>query len=839
MNSLKLFDFHFRTISGVAKFFYSFLFSIGSIVFCFGQEDPTSSLDTLLPTPQQTEKQLQQLNIESFKENKANYEFNVLLNRQNHCFNLLNEQIQKANSVLKEGIDYKGFTTELNLLVNWKNRTTKAIVKEQNKMPTVRDLTTSSILLNEILKRTQSQLEKISKNNTSLSKIQRCMDSLATDKVLYQVPNKEPAKRNYIQRMSMMSNDLKLVNNSLKNAIDSIQKLEVKGKLFKYSLESDLALINNARRELNEKIGDGIPDVITKNMTVASSKENFIMSLVKGYLVFVFYIANQIGILSMLMIFTLLLTIYLRMIRKKYKQAHMYENLKYPGHVLNYPFSAALLIMLTLFQFFIPSPPFVFTALLWILTGLALTYIMYKSANRYWFKIWLIIITLNFIAFFDNLLLLYTKGEDRFILIMSCIGLLLGTYVLINQHKAGRNFKEKAFAITFIMFMVFEALAFYFSLRDCYNLSKMLMVNGYFTLLIIYQLIWALGLSIDTFNFSKLLTLSEEQGYETKQKEDGKFTMPLLAYFLIIVGWYMLISRNTYNFQNYFGPIAEAYFEEKQFGEFKFSLHSIFLFFFIIFLSGLSARVVTLLASDPKPKSDGPTNSGLGSWMLLIRISLITIGVLIAFVSAGIPMDKIALMVSALSVGIGFGLQNVTNNLISGLIIAFEKPINLNDIVEIGGQTGKMKSIGIRSSVITTWDGADVIIPNGDLLSSHLINWTMGSFRRRFELDLGVAYGSDLKKVTEIIRQVLDQNTMVLKTPEPMVWLTKFNDSSIDFAIKFWVPHFNYGNDVKTDLIIEIDAAFRANGIEIPFPQRDLHIRSTVEAASDTTLDKP
>jgi len=299
-----------------------------------------------------------------------------------------------------------------------------------------------------------------------------------------------------------------------------------------------------------------------------------------------------------------------------------------------------------------------------------------------------------------------------------------------------------------------------------------------------------------------------------------------------------LVSRNSYNFQSFIDPIASAYFEEKQFGELKFSLHSIFMFFFIIFLSGLSARIVTLLATDTRPKVDNVAGNGLGSWLLLIRISLITIGVIIAFVSAGIPMDKIALMVSALSVGIGFGLQNLTNNLISGLIIAFEKPINLNDIVEVGGQTGKMKSIGIRSSVITTWDGADVIIPNGDLLSNQLVNWTMGSNRRRFELDLGVAYGSDLKKVTSIIKAVLDEHDLVLKNPEPMVWLTKFNDSSIDFAIKFWVPHFNFGNDVKNDIIIAIDLAFKYNGIEIPFPQQDLHIRSNVALNNDENLDK-
>jgi small-conductance mechanosensitive channel len=196
-------------------------------------------------------------------------------------------------------------------------------------------------------------------------------------------------------------------------------------------------------------------------------------------------------------------------------------------------------------------------------------------------------------------------------------------------------------------------------------------------------------------------------------------------------------------------------------------------------------------------------------------------------------MDKITLMISALSVGIGFGLQNVINNLVSGLIIAFEKPINLDDIVEVGSQTGKMKSIGIRSSVITTWDGADVIIPNGDLLNQHLVNWTMGSNKRRYEMELGVAYGSDLKVVKTILETVLMEHQLVLKYPTPMVWYTKFNDSSIDFVIKYWVSHYNFGNDIRNDLIIAIDLAFKANNIEIPFSQQVVHLVNDNESKEE------
>lgn len=813
-----------------------FFFILNSIA--FGQTKQAVNKDTLAKENKQLDVLMQQLNAESLKENKTNYEFNVLTNKQNSSFNSLNEEIQKASTVLKEGIDYKGFTTELALLVDWKEKSLKGIVKDVNKMQTIRDLTTTSILLNELIKRTDYQLDKIAVNNRELSGIQRRMDSLATDPIFYKIPNQEVAKKNYYQRMFSLTKDLNEANKSLKNAIDSIQKLEINGKLFKYGLESDLAIVNNARKVLSKKVNSGASDIVVGNDKPLSFVENFVHSFGKGSLLFIFYYANQSGILGLLFFFIIGLTLYLRVIRSKYKKADLYENLKYPGHVLNYPFAASVLIMISIFQFFLPSPPFVFSAFLWTISGIALILIIYKSSNRYWFLIGIAFLLLNFLAFQDNLLLLYSPSEFRFVLFLSLIGLALGIYVLFNRNKKGREIEEKSFAVALVVFIVLEFFAVIFSFSNSYNLSKVLMTYGYFTILIAYQLIWAFGLSLDILNFSKYLTQTEEEELLSAEKEETQFKVPAFIYVLFGLAWFVLINRNSYGFQSFIEPIAQAFYEEKQFGEFKFSFNSIFLFFFILFMSGLSAKIVSFLTTESKTTANGAAKSGLGSWLLLIRIAIITLGVLIAFISVGIPMDKIALMISALSVGIGFGLQNVINNLVSGLIIAFEKPINLDDIVEVGGQTGKMKSIGIRSSVITTWDGADVIIPNGDLLSQHLVNWTMGSNRRRFEIDLGVAYGSDLNEVKTILIEVLMQHELVLKNPAPMVWVTKFNDSSIDFAIKYWVPHFNFGNDVRNDLIIAIDVAFKANGIEIPFPQQDLHIRSNVSANNDENLDK-
>jgi small-conductance mechanosensitive channel len=249
--------------------------------------------------------------------------------------------------------------------------------------------------------------------------------------------------------------------------------------------------------------------------------------------------------------------------------------------------------------------------------------------------------------------------------------------------------------------------------------------------------------------------------------------------------------------------------------------------------------VVSFLTADATPVTGSASEKGPGSWLLLIRIAIISAGVLLAFVAAGIPMDRLAVIIGALSVGIGFGLQTLINNLVSGLIIAFEKPINVGDIVEVAGSIGRMKSIGIRSSVISTWDGSEVIIPNGDLLSQHLVNWTMGNTKRRFEIPVGVAYGTNLEETRKLLQDLMLTDDRILKYPEPFVLVTSFNSSSIDFVLKFWVAHFSIGFDVKSDLMVAIDNLFKEHNIVIPFPQQDVHLKSGGTSARKDEKQNP
>ncbi len=196
---------------------------------------------------------------------------------------------------------------------------------------------------------------------------------------------------------------------------------------------------------------------------------------------------------------------------------------------------------------------------------------------------------------------------------------------------------------------------------------------------------------------------------------------------------------------------------------------------------------------------------------------------------AGFDLSKLAIIAGALSVGIGFGLQNIVNNFVSGLILLFERPIKRGDWVVIGSTEGYVKKIRVRSTVITTFDRADVIVPNSELLSNQVTNWMFDVPEGRVHIIIGVAYGSDLELVRKVLFDVAMSHPEVVKDgsfPNPVVWLKDFADSSINFDLNFYIRQVDKRLTVSSEIRYAIDEAFRKHGISIPFPQRDLYIKN-------------
>ena len=215
----------------------------------------------------------------------------------------------------------------------------------------------------------------------------------------------------------------------------------------------------------------------------------------------------------------------------------------------------------------------------------------------------------------------------------------------------------------------------------------------------------------------------------------------------------------------------------------------------------------------------------------LLHYFIVLIAFLLAISVIGFDVTKLTIIMSAFGVGIGFGLQSIVNNFVSGLILLFERPIRVGDSIELDGQWAETKRIGLRATTVQTFDQADVIIPNADLITQRVTNWTLTSRQVRLIVPVGVAYGSDVPLVLAKLTACGKSNKMVAETPPPQVLFLSFGESSLDFELRVWVEAENRLN-VRNDLHLEIEKSFREANIEIAFPQRDLHIRSIDKSIS-------
>ena len=252
-------------------------------------------------------------------------------------------------------------------------------------------------------------------------------------------------------------------------------------------------------------------------------------------------------------------------------------------------------------------------------------------------------------------------------------------------------------------------------------------------------------------------------------------------------------------------------------------LYLFLLFFLLVYVSKkIKKWIIHSLLS--KSNLDIGIRTAIGT---IFRYLMIVIGLMIILQSAGIDMSTVTVLAGALGVGIGFGLQNITSNFISGLIILFERPIKVGDRIEVGDISGDVVNISMRATTIVTNDNISVIVPNSDFISSSVINWSHNDRNVRFSVEVGVSYKEDPEKIKDILLAVADDNSAVLMHPEPDVIFTQFGDSSLNFNLRVWTTELiQRPHTLRSQLYFEIFKRFREEGIEIPFPQRDLHIKN-------------
>lgn len=301
------------------------------------------------------------------------------------------------------------------------------------------------------------------------------------------------------------------------------------------------------------------------------------------------------------------------------------------------------------------------------------------------------------------------------------------------------------------------------------------------------------------------------------------------------------IAEFTLDILELYQPVAdwvkEAWYYNIAIGTVNISLDRITGMLLIIAVSYFIANVFKVLFENSTYVSKNLSKGTMFAINKTIGYLIIILGYVLGFAYAGIDLGKFTLLAGALGVGIGFGLQNIVNNFISGLILLYERPIEVGDVITVGSLKGEVKSIGVRASKIRSFDGAEVVVPNGNIISNDLINWTLSDRKRRLEINVGVDYGTDPNEVLKILLMVAAKNDKVLVEPQPMALFDGFGESSLNFRLLAWV-HFDVSLSVKSELSISVYNALTEAGIGIPFPQMDVHVKEHLTEKPEVVMPK-
>ncbi|MCF8346704.1 MAG: mechanosensitive ion channel [Bacteroidales bacterium] len=500
----------------------------------------------------------------------------------------------------------------------------------------------------------------------------------------------------------------------------------------------------------------------------------------------------------------------------------------YVNEIFQKPIEVALLLGLYIAWLVIPGMPASYASLMAIvsvyaiirialdilpdgyrkfLIGFAIAYILFRFYN----------------LFYDQYLV------SRMILLVAQVVALVYLLIFINSRRLIYSRKRNPFsytlsviAIIYLVFMVialagnlFGTLSFSEFLSGGIIKSGFLIISTYVGFHVTTALIY-LVMASSLFSHSNIL---KEQFDYIFRKLYGLFR------FFFVLAWIFVALDQFQVRDNVFSWGEHFITRGMSIGKAEFSLINIVLFVFVIWLSLFISRIVRhILKEEVFPRVT--VERGIpGTIIMLVRIALITIGFLLAAAAAGMQLSSLTIIIGAFSVGIGFGLQNIFNNLVSGLILAFERPIKEGDTVEVNNLLGVVMKIGIRSSVVRTYDGAEVIVPNGSLISNDLINWTLSDAQRRVDIRVGVAYGTDPEKVLEILLNAAKDHPHAITEPAPRAFFLGFGDSSLDFRVLAWTD-LDHRLEMESEIKVAINRAIKEAGIEIPFPQTDLHIRS-------------
>lgn len=482
-------------------------------------------------------------------------------------------------------------------------------------------------------------------------------------------------------------------------------------------------------------------------------------------------------------------------------------------YIRRLPFLSAVVVIFNILPFFDPNAPTMFAQWSQFILMICMTILFRTTWPRNAFYYWVLIVVL-----YAGYLAAGIPGMPEIFARIWLIILNLATVMLLYR---SRSRVLPLFPYPRIVRFVWTVCQVFCLLSVLCNISGRMSLSGILSSAAIYGLVQIVMLSvfIDSVNEAFTLQMIVSQGQEKQKGLVPMFQRMLkgVRRLLLLLALITLLTGFTINLSIYdaMRDIALRIWNHvTHLGSVSFRTGNVVLFIGIIYVANMLQKYIGYLYGSEGDRAM-PQAGKKGSQLIVFRLVFLFAGLLLAITASGLPIDKITIVLGALGVGIGLGLQNIVNNLVSGIILIFERPFQLGDYIELNGKKGMVRDIGIRSSRMVTEDGTEIIMPNGDLLAGEVINWTVKNRQVRIELPITVEAGRSFEEIAKLVQEALAGHSGLSEEEKPQVLLNASKDKTLSFTVLAWVTNITQIQTLKSEVLDSIYRKFATQGVKI------------------------
>ncbi len=646
------------------------------------------------------------------------------------------------------------------------------------------------------------------------------LKTVLSDSIFQRLYNDSSLRNNFDKKLVRLERKWNRTDSTTKSNVDSLNAMKVKLSDNSMNLSNMLNIMDlRLDRASRQLFGPEINYLWQKAQK--DTLDNDSTQRVQGLLIseekaIGYYFSQTSGERVLVIILGILLFIWLYFRRK------LLKSLKEPGgsfdflnimYLNNYPVLSLLVILISLLPLFDAYAPASYISIQFIVLLAVATIIFIRKGDPAFRFNWLILVAL-FIAYTFTYLLVEPTVVARLCLIAIQVNSILFSFLFLRKLKNNLPYYKwiKRAVITGIILSGLGVLC---------NLFGRLSLSGILGMAGIFAVMQAVILPVFIDTIIEIILLQLQSSRMKKGLVEpfdisnivGKVKLPLVV--IAILLWFIMLTSNLNIYYRITNSVADFLTAQRVIGNISFKLISVLYFFFIIWFAHILQRLISFLLGETgiENEDSSPVSKKQHSRLLIIRLLVLIGGYMLAIAASGLPLDKLTFLIGALGVGIGMGLQNIVNNFVSGIILIFDGSLKIGDDVEVGGQAGKVKEIGIRASTINTAEGADIIIPNGNILSQNILNWTFSNNEKRIEIKFTLSGNElDANLINEVINSTLKNIPNVISQRNPVILFTKVANETCSLTVRFWTI-INKADIVKSEAMIKLSAAFYERSI--------------------------